>query len=39
MILVDVFVPSIDKKYDFRLNEEVPVQFHPALRPVPSAPV
>ena len=25
MILVDVFVPSINKVYDFQLNESVPI--------------
>ena len=25
MILVDIFVPSLDKTYDFQLNEDVPV--------------
>lgn len=25
MILVDIVVPSVDKKYDFRLNENQPV--------------
>ena len=25
MILTDVYVPSVDKIYDFQLNEKVPV--------------
>lgn len=25
MVLVDVFVPSVDMTYDFRLNETIPV--------------
>ena len=25
MILVDIYVPSIDKTYDFQLNENVPI--------------
>lgn len=25
MVLVDVFVPSVDRTYDFRLNESIPV--------------
>lgn len=27
MILVDIFVPSVDKTYDFQLNEMVPVNI------------
>lgn len=25
MILVDIFVPSVDKTYDFQLNENTPI--------------
>ncbi|MBE5881922.1 MAG: glutamyl-tRNA amidotransferase [Lachnospiraceae bacterium] len=25
MILVDIFVPSVDKTYDFQLNENAPI--------------
>lgn len=25
MILVDIYVPSVDKTYDFQLNEQIPV--------------
>ena len=25
MILVDIFVPSVDKVYDFKLNESIPI--------------
>lgn len=27
MVLVDVFVPALDKAYNFSLNEEVPVSM------------
>ena len=25
MIVVDIFVPSVDKEYDFQLNENMPI--------------
>ncbi len=27
MILVDIYVPSVDKTYDFQLNEQIPVSM------------
>lgn len=27
MILVDIFVPSVDKTYDFQLNEQTPIDM------------
>lgn len=27
MILVDIFVPSVDKTYDFQLNDSIPIKL------------
>ncbi|MCR4640694.1 MAG: EsaB/YukD family protein [Lachnospiraceae bacterium] len=32
MILVDIFVPSVDKTYDFQLNEEI--EIHTVLEEI-----